>query len=127
MADNSYIYTFVEPQMRRTYTRTSRAAANVALLAFLGMLYFNTRDGGLAVALLALAAAGPAIFYYGYFIASQRCENCREPIVGPYSSYEPVMNFFAVVTPFRVPLRCPNCDAMTPWKREIQNNNEDAV
>jgi hypothetical protein len=113
--------------MKRTYTRRSRAAANVLLLVFLGLLYLNACNGGLGVALIALAVAGPAIFYYGYFIASQHCANCWESIVVPYSSYEPVMFFFAVVTPFRVPLQCPHCNAVTPWTREVQSNSDDAV
>jgi hypothetical protein len=113
--------------MKRTYTRRSRAAANVLLLVFLGLLYLNASDGGLGVALTGLAITGPAIFYYGYFIASQQCANCRESIVVPYSSYEPVMVLFAVVTPFRVPLQCPHCNALTPWTREVQSNSDDAV
>jgi hypothetical protein len=108
--------------MERTYTRTSRAAANVLLLVFLGVIYFNARGGGFSVALIALVVAAPAIVYYGYFIASQRCAKCRESVVVPYSSYDPVMGFFAVVTPFRVPLRCPHCDAQTPWGQSGSNN-----
>ena len=113
--------------MDRTYTRRSRAAANVLLLVFLERLYLNAYDGGLGVALIALAIAGPAIFYYGYFIASQNCANCRESMVMPYSSAEPGMTFFALVTPLLIPLRCPHCNAVTPWTREVECESDDAV
>ena len=86
------------------------------LLLFLALVYFNARDDGLAVALVALGISGAAILYYGYFVASQHCAICKESVVVPYSSYEPTMVFFALVTPFRVPLRCPQCNALTSWK-----------
>jgi hypothetical protein len=101
--------------MIRTYTRVSRAAANLALLAFLLVLFVSGRDGDLVVALAALAIAGAAIVCYGYFIASQRCSNCKESVVVPWSASEPAMLFFAFVTPLRVPLRCPHCGAQTPF------------
>ena len=99
----------------RTYTRTSRAAANLLLLLFVALVYVVGRDSDLAAALIALVIAGAAIFYYGYFISSQHCAVCSESIVVPYSSYEPTMVFLALVAPFRVPLRCPHCGASTSW------------
>ena len=117
----------IESEMKRIYTRRSRAAANVLLLVFLGLLYLNANDGGLGAAWVALAAAGPAIFYYGYFIASQHCTNCRESMVLPYSSAEPGMTLFALATPLRIPLKCPHCNAVTPWTREVECESDDAV
>lgn len=106
----------------RMYTRASRAAANLLLLAFLAVLLFEARDAGLGTALIALAIAAPAILCYGFFIASQHCARCKESVVGPWSAYEPVVAFFAVVTPLRVPLYCPHCGARTPFigQRERQ-------
>jgi hypothetical protein len=121
-ASRSPVNSDVRRQVIRTYSRKSRAIANGLLLVFLALVYLNGRDGDLGTALLALGIAGTAIVYYGYFIASQRCSNCRESIVVPYSSYEPTIIFFAVITPFRVPVRCPHCGAMTHWT--MRNRDE---
>lgn len=104
------------PHVTRTYTRRARIAANLLLLVFLALLYCNARGGGLAVAVLALAVSGPAVVYYGYFIASQLCVRCGQSIVVPWSSYQPEMALFAVATPLRVPLQCPHCNTKTPWR-----------
>ena len=117
----------IESKMKRIYTRRSRATANMILLVFLGLLYLNAYDGGLGVALIALAIAGPAIFYYGYFIASQHCANCWESMLVPYSTSEPGMTFFALITPLRIPLRCPHCNAVTPWTRKVERDRDDSV
>jgi hypothetical protein len=111
---------YVRPPVVRTYTRLSRAAANVAVLAILGALLVVGRHGGLAVAIAGLAVAGAAIVCYGRFIASQHCSKCRESVVVPWSSYDPAIVFFAVVTPLRVPLRCPHCGARTPFSSHTE-------
>jgi hypothetical protein len=101
--------------MMRTYTRASRAAANLLLLAFLAVLLWNARNAGLGTTLIALAIAAAGIVYYGFFIASQHCPKCKESVVVPWSSYYAL--FFAVVMPFRVPFYCPHCAALTPFVR----------
>ena len=64
--------------------------------------------------LVMLFVIAPGFIYYGYFLSSQFCRHCGEPIFTLPDHY-PVMRFVAFAFPFHVPKRCPTCGKAAKW------------
>ncbi len=97
--------------MGRIYTRKTRALANALILAYLAGVFFVARGESLAWTLAALVLAAPAFLLYGYFIASQHCEQCGESFFHIWGNVSggPLLSRIA---PFYVPFHCPHCGAL---------------
>jgi hypothetical protein len=100
--------------VERTYTRTSRALANAALLVLLWVFWQFAEGQPMPVFVVFLLVIAPGIVFYGYFLSSQLCSRCREPVFD-LSRHYILWRLAALAAPLHVPIRCPHCGAGTSW------------
>ena len=96
------------------YTRRTRALANAAVLGAIFLVWRLVAGQPAIVIVGALLVLAPGIVYYGHFLASQMCSNCREPIFHLPSDYLS-LQVAALFAPLHIPRKCPNCGRVTSW------------
>ena len=98
--------------MSRTFSRHSRAFANVLLLFVLITAGGWSESSDYLVVLLGVLGAAAAIVLYGYYIASQCCHECSVSIAVEHIRVIDIRLYF-VLAPLHIPLTCPHCGTRT--------------